>query len=489
MPVLATHPGSRRTGSSRNRGNAAIRSGASADRSASSAARAARATTWLLRWASEPRTSASVAASRGRPAASLSACRASATGSRFIAGHHRNVRALGRLLGGVVPFREHPPRRSTAMTLGAKVRRASGLVVFLTATTFAAAQADQMTQARLTDAYRSLPFSFEPNLGQSDARVKFLARTRGITVFLTATDTVLSTGRTAVRMRLIGANSAARIAGIDALPGRSHSFSGRDPGRWRTDVPTYTRVAYRDIYPGIDLVYYGTQERQLEYDFVVGPGADPRAIRLAFDGVDRLELNRTGDLVLHVGDTSLRFGKPLVYQHSEGARRKVAGRWAFENRTTVGFHVGSYDARRPLVIDPTIALATYVGGAGTDQAFAIAVDASANVYLTGNTTSVDFPTTLGAFRTTPLGGSDAVVVKLNSAFTARTYSTYLGGTTVGGTTGDDAGRGIAVDATGNAYVTGFTASNDFPTTPFAFQTALAGGGLDAFVVKLNPAGS
>src|SRR5467141_3211883 len=484
MPVLATHPGSRRTGSSRNRGNAAIRSGASADRSASRAARAARATTWLLRCASEPRTSASVAASRGRPATSLSACRASATGSRFIAGHHRNVRAPGRLLGGVVPFREHAPRRSTAMTLGAKVRRASGLVVFLTATTFGAAQADQMTQARLTDAYRSLPFSFEPNLGQSDARVKFLARTRGITVFLTATDTVLSTGRSAVRMRLVGANSAARIEGLDALPGRSHSFIGRDPSRWRTDVPTYTRVAYRDIYPGIDLVYYGTQERRLEYDFVVGPGADPRMIRLTFDGVDRLELNGTGDLVLHVGDTSLRFGKPLVYQRSDGARREVAGQWAFENRTTVGFHVGRYDARRPLVIDPTIVLATYVGGGGTDQAFAIALDASANVYLTGNTNSADFPTTVGAFQPPPRVGVDAFVVKLNSAFTARTYSTYLGGTT-----GDDAGRGIAVDATGNAYVTGFTASTDFPTTPGAFQTAFGGGGLDAFVVKLNPTGS
>ena len=381
------------------------------------------------------------------------------------------------------------------MTFCAVVRRASGLFVFLTVTIFGtpamsaslpsgAAPADQATQARLTEAYRSLSFSFEPNLGQSDARVKFLARTRGLTVFLTATDTVLSTGRTAVRMRLVGANSAARIQGLDELPGRSHSFIGRDPSRWRTNVPTYARVAYRDIYPGIDLVYYGTQERQLEYDFVVGPGADPRAIRLTFDGVDRLELNGTGDLVLHVGDTSLRFGKPLVYQGSEGARRKVAGRWAFENRTTVGFHVGSYDARRPLVIDPTIALATYVGGAGTDQAFAIAIDASASVYLTGNTTSLDFPTTLGAFQGTPRGGSDAFVVKLNSTFTARTYSTYLGGTT-----GDDAGRGIAVDATGSAYVTGFTASTDFPTTPGAFQTAFGGGGLDAFVVKLNPAGS
>jgi len=381
------------------------------------------------------------------------------------------------------------------MTFCAVVRRASGLFVFLTVTIFGtsamsaslpsgAAPADQATQARLTEAYRSLPFSFEPNLGQSDARVKFLARTRGLTVFLTATDTVLSTGRTAVRMRLVGANSAARIQGLDELPGRSHSFIGRDPSRWRTNVPTYARVAYRDIYPGIDLVYYGTQERQLEYDFVVGPGADPRAIRLTFDGVDRLELNGTGDLVLHVGDTSLRFGKPLVYQGSEGARRKVAGRWAFENRTTVGFHVGSYDARRPLVIDPTIALATYVGGAGTDQAFAIAIDASANVYLTGNTSGGVFPTSVGAFRETPRGGIDAFVVKLNSTFTARTYSTYLGGTD-----GDDAGRGIAVDATGNVYVTGFTASTDFPTSPAAFQTVFGGGGFDAFVVKLNPTGS
>src|SRR5437762_4095054 len=371
------------------------------------------------------------------------------------------------------------------MTFGAKVRRAAGLVVLLSVTTSGTAVAEPATQARLTDAYRSLPFSFEPNLGQSDARVKFLARTRGMTVFLTATDTVLSTGRGAVRMRLVGANSAARIEGLDALPGRSHSFIGRDPGRWRTDVPTYTRVAYRDIYPGIDLVYYGTQERQLEYDFVVGPGADPRAIRLTFDGVDRLEVNGTGDLVLHVGDTSLRFGKPLVYQRSQGARRKVAGRWAFENRTTVGFHVGSYDARRPLVIDPTIVLATYVGGGLTDQAFAIALDASANVYLTGNTNSADFPTTVGAFQPTPPSARvDAFVVKLNSAFTARTYSTYLGGTD-----GDDAGRGIAVDATGNAYVTGFTASTDFPTTAGAVQTVFGGGGFDAFVVKLNPTGS
>src|SRR5438445_729384 len=190
---------------------------------------------------------------------------------------------------------------------------------------------------------------------------------------------------------------------------------------------------------------------------------------------------------------------------SHAARRRESGssdRGARRpNRTTVGFHVGSYDARRPLVIDPTITLATYVGGGGTDQAFAIALDASANVYLTGNTNSADFPTTVGAFQPTPRGGVDAFVVKLNSTFTARTYSTYLGGTT-----GDDAGRGIAVDATGSAYVTGFTASTDstawagapcdvatdFPTTAGVVQTTRpvgeGAGVTDAFVTKLTPAG-
>ncbi len=380
------------------------------------------------------------------------------------------------------------------MTVRARARRASALVVFLSVTILgapassagvpaAAVPAEAPTQARLTDAYRSLPFGFEPNLGQGDARVKFMARTRGMTVFLTATDAVLSTRRSAVRMRLVGANPAARIEGLDELPGRSHSFIGADPGRWRTNVPTYARVAYRDIYPGVDLVYYGTQERQLEYDFVVGPGADPRAIRLTFDGADRLELNAAGDLLLHVGESSLRFGKPVIYQLAAGVRRPVPGRWAFESRTTVGFHVGRYDARRPLVIDPTIALATYLGGAGTDQAFAIAVDAAGASYLTGNTTSANFPTSLGTFQAAAQGGVDAFVMKLDSAF-SRVYSTYLGGAA-----GDDAGRGIAADAAGNAYITGFTASTNFPTTVGVVQTAFGGGTFDAFVVKLNPAGS
>jgi hypothetical protein len=332
---------------------------------------------------------------------------------------------------------------------------------------------------------RPLPFSFEPNLGQTDPRVKFLARSRGMTLFVTATETVFVTPRSVVRMRLVGA-SPAEVSGVDPLPGRSHFLIGRDPTRWRTDAPTFARVRSRGVYRGIDLVHYGTEDRQLEYDFVVAPGADPRVIKLAFDGVDRLQLVN-GVLVLHVGETQLRLDKPHVYQTSAGGRRIVAGSWMLQDGATVGFHLGPYDLRQELVIDPTVALATYVGGGGVDQAFGIALAGDGSVFLTGNTVSADFPTTVGSVQPASGGGVDAFVVKLNPTFTARVYSTFLGGA------GNDAGRGIAVDAAGNAYVTGFTTSANFPTTTGAFQeTPPAGepaGTANAFVVKLNPLGS
>ncbi|HEY7539611.1 MAG TPA: CFI-box-CTERM domain-containing protein [Methylomirabilota bacterium] len=333
----------------------------------------------------------------------------------------------------------------------------------------------------------ALPLAFEPNLGQTDPRVKFLARSRGMTLFLTSTETVLLTRRCAVRMRLVGANRDAEPRGVDPLPGRHHSLIGRDPARWRVDAPTYARVRYRDVYPGVDLVYYGTEDRRLEYDFVVAPGTDPGVIRLAFDGVDRLRLDAGGDLVLHVGDTSLRFGAPRIYQTSPGGRRAVAGAWSLMGARTAAFRIGAYDRREALVIDPTVALATYVGGSGTDQAFAIALGNDGSVFVTGNTTSVNFPTTVGSLAPSARGGVDAFVVRLDGMFASSLYSTFIGGS------GDDAGRGIAVDTLGNAYVTGFTTSPDFPTTPGSFQSTRpageAAGVADAFVVKLNPQGS
>ena len=247
------------------------------------------------------------------------------------------------------------------------------------------------------------------------------------------------------------------------------------------------RVRSRDVYRGVDLIYYGTEDRQLEYDFVVAPGADPGVIRLAFDGVDRLQLTDNGDLILHVGETHLVLGKPRVYQASAEGRRKVAGNWTLEGTTTVGFRLGAYDPSKVLVIDPTVALATYVGGSGVDQAFAVALADDGTVFLTGNTASLNFPTTVGSFAPTGTGGVDAFVVKLDSAFSSRVYSTFIGGS------GDDAGRSIAVDINGNAYVTGFTTSVDFSTTPGAVRpfppVGQAAGVADAFVVKLNPQGA
>ena len=339
-------------------------------------------------------------------------------------------------------------------------------------------------------AYRSLPISFEPNRGQSDPRVKFMSRSQGLTLFLTSTDAVLVTREASLKMRVLGANPDAVVQGLDARPGRIHSLIGRDPRRWQTDGRAYARVLYREIYPGIDLAYYGTRGQGLEYDFVVAPGANPSAIRLGFEGADRIELSAEGDLLLHVGEASLRFGKPVVYQQVRGARREVQGGWVRDGAATIGFQIAAYDPSAALVIDPIVSLATYLGGFATDQAFAVAVDAAGAVYVTGNTRSLNFPTTAGSFAPVPPGGTDAFVVKLSHDLSTTVYSTFLGGTT-----GDDAGRDIAVDAAGNAYVTGFTNSTDFPTTPGAFQTAPGGGvcsGVacnDAFVVKLDPTGA
>ena len=338
------------------------------------------------------------------------------------------------------------------------------------------------------DAYGSLPLGFERNRGQTDPRVKFLARGQGLTLFLTSADAVLVTRSAAIRMRLLGANRDSDPQGLDELPGRVHSFIGRDPRKWRTDAPTYARVRYRAVYPGIDLVYYGARQQRLEYDFVVAPGADPRAIRLGFEGVDRFEVDRDGDLLLHVGDAALRFARPLVYQTVAGVRREIPGGWVRDGAFTVGFKVAAYDRSAPLVIDPVVSLATYIGGAGTDQAFGIALDPAGNVYLTGNTTSTNFPTTIGSVAPTRPGGIDAFVVKLNPVLSRAVYSTYLGGTT-----GDDAGRAIAVDVNGSAFVTGFTNSADFPTEG---GLQAFGGGMcsgvpcnDAFVVQLGGTGA
>ena len=370
--------------------------------------------------------------------------------------------------------------------------------------------ADAATQAQVSSSYGKLPLSFEINRGQTDAQVKFLARGQGYGLFLTPREAVLSLrvaqAKTAqarkpapgkgakadeparsavVRMRLAHANSHPELSGLDPVPGTSNYFIGNDPGKWQTEIAHYARVKYAAVYPGIDLVYHGNQ-RQLEYDFVLAPGADPKRIELVFEGARRLSLDKQGNLVLATAGGELVQRKPVVYQEAQGKRTEVEGRYVLRGRNRAGFHVASYDTRRPLVIDPVLSFSTYLGGSGEDRGYGIAVDASGNAYVTGTTASSNFSTTAGAYQRVYGGGSyDAFVTKLNATGTALTYSTYLGGS------GDDEAWSIAVDAGGNVYLTGLTDSSNFPTTAGTYQTVYSGGSypFDAFVAKLNAGGT
>jgi hypothetical protein len=373
------------------------------------------------------------------------------------------------------------------------------------------AQADRM---QIAENYGKLPLSFEANQGQTDARVAFFSRGNGYVLFLTPDEAVLrlrneqasqpndrklSAPRhqaSVLRMKLVGSNPSARVSGLDPVSGKSNYFIGNDPKKWRRNVPTYGRVEYERVYPGVDLVYYGNQSGRLEYDFNVAPGADASAITLSFAGARRTQIDRsTGDLLLQVGSDELRFHKPVVYQPAryewcgrESDRRLVEAQYVLRSRNRVAFQIASYDRHRPLIIDPALSYSTYLGGSGADNAYNITADSSGNAFVTGVTESTDFPITAGAFQTTNKGKS-AFVTKLNVNGSALIYSTYLGGT------GTTFSFGIAVDNAGNAYVSGTTGSSDFPTTVGAFQTLCGGsaggcqGNPDAFATKLDPTGS
>jgi len=370
-------------------------------------------------------------------------------------------------------------------------------------------------KAQIVEAYRNLPLSFEANTGQADKDVRFLSRSKDHGLYLTGNEAALVLCRGSmdrvqpnprrairkplacdvVRMQLAGANSKADPVGEEQLPGTVNYFIGSDPAKWHTSIPTYAKVRYSGVYPGIDLVYCGTQ-RRVEFDFVVAPHADPRAIRLRFSGPNRLRLAANGDLILSTASGSLRLCKPSIYQEVNGRRVPSTGRFAVLAKDTVGLRLGSYDRNRELVIDPVLEYSTFLGGSGDAKqaliggwASAVTVDAAGDAYVTGATLSTDFPVTPGAFQTTNQaganGGSNVFVTKLNATGTELVYSTYLGGSM------GDQGNAIAVDAAGDAYVTGGTYSNDFPVTTGAFQTSNKGAanGGNAFVTKLNPTGT
>jgi hypothetical protein len=357
----------------------------------------------------------------------------------------------------------------------------------------AGASNDQFLQS-----YGQIPLSFEANRGQTAAEVAFLSQGNGYSLFLTPTETVLSLQKPApaagdgtatpdpavLRSRFVGANPRPQLVGLDQLTGTSNYFVGNDPSQWQTNIANYGRVEYHNLYPGVDLVFYGNQ-RQLEYDYVVAPGTDPGVIKLAIDGAESMALDGRGDLVLHTSGGDVLEQAPVVYQDSGGVRQPVSGQFVLEGGGQVGFALGAYDHSQPLVIDPVLTYSTYLGGPGEDDGYGIALDAAGNAYVTGYTASTNFPTTPGAFQTAYGGDTyNAFVTKLNPTGTALVYSTYLRGALL------DEGYGIAVDAAGNAYVTGETSSKNFPTTAGAFQTTYGSLGYsDAFVTKLNPTGT
>lgn len=291
-------------------------------------------------------------------------------------------------------------------------------------------------------------------------------------------------------MQLLGDNSMAKISASSRLPGTANYFLGNDPSKWHSGVSRYARVSYQDVYPGVNLAFYGAQ-RQLEFDFVVAPGANPAPIGFRFTGNQGMKTDDSGNLIIFSAAGDVLLHKPIAYQERNGARQPVDARFSLQANNQIAFELGNYDHNRELVIDPSVSYAysTYLGGLLDDEGFGIAFDGNGNAYITGETASTNFPTVVGGVSASNKGGGDDVFVsKIASDGSSLIYSTYVGGG------GIDSGNAIAVDASGDAFVAGGTASTDFPTTSGAFQTKIGSGSTgnasdNAFVFELNSSGS
>jgi len=341
-------------------------------------------------------------------------------------------------------------------------------------------------------AYSHLPLAFEVNQGQTDPKVKFLARGSGYGLFLTADEAVLriqssASNAFALSMSLDGANRNVAVVGANELPGKSNYFIGSDPKKWHRNVPQFARVRYQNVYPGIDVVYYGNQGR-LEYDFEVAPEVDSKQVNLRFRGPDKLRIDGSGNLVLETGAGNVELKAPRVYQQVGQEQRPVAGKFVLRAKDQVGFELGAYDRSRMLVIDPQLSYSTYLGGSGAEScsaitglAFtpgcpAIAVDSGLNAYIAGSTESTDFPPAPGHIGNLT-GTANVFIAKFNSQASALLFSTYLGGSDI------DYPAGVAVDAGFNVFVSGTTDSPDFPTFNGLTPTLTAGN--HVFVSKLD----
>lgn len=365
---------------------------------------------------------------------------------------------------------------------------------------------------RIQASYAALPLAFERNQGQTDPQVKYLARGKGYTLFLTANDAVFSLhsrpaasrssalqdvpelgaksvpqhphdkkdSTAVVHMHLVGGNSMATAQGSGPMAGTANYFLGNDPSKWHSGVARYARVSYQSVYPGVNMAFHGA-ERGLEFDFVLAPGANPAPIGFQFTGGQGMKTDDSGNLIISSAAGDVLLHKPVAYQQQKGVRQPVDARFVLKASNQVSFELGSYDRSRELVIDPSVSYAysTYLGGTGNDAGYGIAFDSSGNAYITGQTASIDFPTVSGGYAAANAGLTDVFVTKIAADGSSLIYSTYVGGSK------DDSGNAIAVDPSGNAFVAGGTASTDFPHTLGAFQTALKGTSGNAFVFELS----
>jgi hypothetical protein len=341
--------------------------------------------------------------------------------------------------------------------------------------------------------------TFEQNVGQVDARARYLARTERATFFFTDNEVIVAGQKDVVRLRFDGSRPSPRIVAADESPGKTNYLIGRDRAKWKTGIASHRTLRYEEMYPGIDLVLYGN-DHELEYDLVVSPGADPSVVRMTFDGARALTVTEQGDLVGRAANGEIRLRKPVVYQKAEGqAPERIEGRYRIDGDRSVSFDLGDYDRAEPLVIDPVVIYSTYLGGNESDATAGssgggarrmIAVDSTGAAYVAGTTNSLNFPTTAGSWQpASPI--ATGFITKIAPDGESLVYSTFIGGTTSSEGCGPahfcaGVAGGIAVDAAGSAYVVGNITSSDFPASVSPFAPWVD---RNMFLLKLDPTGS
>lgn len=368
----------------------------------------------------------------------------------------------------------------------------------------------QVATAKQLTAFGNLPMRFEENVGQTDGQVRFLAHGPGYVLFLTPGESIFKfSGQMAkphtranhvsltrnppknqgaktpavLRMKMEGARGTPTIAGLEKQSGVSNYFIGTDPRKWQKGVPVYGKVQYTEVYSGIDLIYYGNQH-QLEYDFVVKPGADPSQVSWSFEGTQKVSLDSaSGNVNLDTPAGAMALRKPVIYQVENGQQKLIQGNYKIQANGHLAFDVKNYNRSEPLVIDPVLVYSTYLGGSGDDGGYSLALDSQGHAFITGYTDSTDFPIVGTSQSPAPTGNFKAFVAELAADGNSLLYSTYLGGSN------GDFSINMALDSANYAYIVGLTTSTDFPVTANAFQTSLAtGAASNAFLSKLSPDG-